>query len=65
MSNVRQPLMTVSEAAAHLGVNPRTVHRWIASGRVHAAMRLPGRTGPVLLHPNDVHRLAAETKAAD
>lgn len=55
-----RPLMTVAEAAAEIGVTVTTVHRWIADGRIHPAMRLPGKTGSVLLHPRDVYRLIVE-----
>ncbi|WP_375478838.1 helix-turn-helix domain-containing protein [uncultured Jatrophihabitans sp.] len=35
-------LFTVREAAAALGIDPRTVHRWVNSGRLTPAKRVGG-----------------------
>ncbi len=37
--------MTTAQAADYLKVSPRTVQRLVASGKLEALMKLPGRTG--------------------
>lgn len=46
MSNRR--LKSTREAAAVLGVTPRTVARWVAAGRLTAEAQGPGPTGALL-----------------
>lgn len=50
-------LLTTAQVATRFGVMPRTVNRWVASGRLPVAMRLPGRTGANLFDPADVEKL--------
>lgn len=46
-------------------VSPRTVARWVESGRLPIAQRLPGKTGACLFHRQDVERsLTFTTKAS-
>lgn len=51
--------MTAAQAAARLGVDRKTILRWIADGRL-PAVKLAGRTGAYLFDPADVDRLAAQ-----
>jgi excisionase family DNA binding protein len=47
--------LTVTQAAARLGVSPRLVRRWIAQGRVPLVPSLDGRRVPAA----DVRKIAA------
>lgn len=44
MTRARPEMISLNEAAARLGVNYRTIRRWIAAGRIDAV-----RVGPRLL----------------
>lgn len=57
-------LIGTTEAAQILQKDDATVRRWVISGRLRVAMRLPGRTGARLFHRADVEALAAEATAA-
>lgn len=59
-------LMTSPQAAAHLGVSTRTVHRLAESGALPVALRLPGPNGALLYRRADVLALALarESEAA-
>jgi excisionase family DNA binding protein len=53
-SRSAQPaLLTVSQVAAHLAVDPSTVRRWIEDGRLPAVK--PG--GQWRIHPDELHQL--------
>lgn len=56
-------LLTAKEAADRLGVTARTVARWVDSGRLAHAHKLPGPTGAYLFRPEDVDA-AAEAVAS-
>ena len=51
-------LMRTAEVADVLQVSTRTVARFVASGDLKPAMRLPGLRGAFLFDPRDVQRLA-------
>ena len=51
------------EAAELLGVGRSTLTRWVQSGRLTEAKKLPGDTGTRLFHRRDLNRLAAELDA--
>lgn len=38
-------LLSTAEAAERAGVNVRTIHRWVATGRLDPFHKLPGGTG--------------------
>ncbi len=52
--------VTTSQVATLCGVTVRTVHRWVATGRIVPAHRLPGETGALLFDPADVDAIARE-----
>lgn len=56
-------LITTAQVAAAKGVNPRTVARWVQSGRLPYATKLPGETGAYLFDPAVVD--AFDTEAAE
>lgn len=45
------------------GIQRSTLTRWVASGRLEPAMRLPGKTGAYLFHRADIERLVGERAA--
>lgn len=59
----QEPLLTVTEVAALLHRNVRTVRRWAAAGRLPVAQQLPGKTGALLFDPEDVKRVIVEAAA--
>lgn len=50
MTNDRQ--ITTAEVAEKHGVSVRTVHRWVAAGRLTPTAKLPGKTGHYLFDPS-------------
>lgn len=56
-------LIPTVEAAELLGVKRSTLTRWVQSGRLDEAMKLPGETGARLFRRSDIDRLAAELAA--
>lgn len=57
-------LLATVEAAAIIGVERSTLSRWIDSGRIAVAHRLPGANGAHLFHRAEVERVAAEYASA-
>ena len=57
--------LTANEAAGRAGVTRRTITRWIESGRLNPAARLPGETGALLFLPADVDAAAALTPSPE
>lgn len=57
-------LIPTAEAARRLGVDVRTVHRWVKSGRLTPAVKTPGLRGALLFHREDVEAIAREDGAA-
>ena len=63
MSNL-PPLMTTAEVAEECGgVSVKTVTRWVESGQLSAAHKLPGLRGPFLFDAATVARFKAERDA--
>ena len=56
-------LISSIEAAELLGKGRSTLTRWVQSGRLTEAMKLPGETGTRLFHRSEVERLADELEA--
>jgi excisionase family DNA binding protein len=52
--------LTAEQAAERAGVTRRTIRRWTASGRLDAAVRLPGAH---LFRPADVDAAMAKAEA--
>lgn len=59
-----EQLIPTKQAAKLLGVDVRTVHRMVDSGRLTPTLKIPGRTGACLFDRADVERLVAERTAA-
>lgn len=57
-------LIGSAEAARILNIDRGTLSRWVADGRLKAAIQLDGPTGARLFHRRDVTALAAEQEAA-
>lgn len=51
-------LLSTAEVADLRRVHVRTVHRWVATGRLTPALKLPGGTGAYLFNRSDVEALA-------
>lgn len=56
--------LTTAQVADAKGVNPRTVARWVKSGRLPYAVKVPGETGAYLFDPADVDALDMPAEAA-
>ncbi|MFA4084210.1 helix-turn-helix domain-containing protein [Mycobacteroides salmoniphilum] len=56
--------LTVSEAAAIIGIEPRSVSRAIRDGRLIPTRKLPGKTGPYLLDLDEVRKYAGLHRSA-
>ena len=67
MAATRQTLDLVgaTEAAAILGRDVATVHRWALCELLPTAHRMPGPAGAVLFHRADVEALAARLAAGE
>jgi excisionase family DNA binding protein len=63
MSNIRREV-TAAEAADLLGVDRRTVVRYIEHGDLVPSQKLPGRTGAFLIEREAVEQLRDEREAA-
>ena len=53
-------LISVAEVAERTKVDRRTVHRWVESGRLVPALKIPGKTGAYLFRRSDVEALIIE-----
>lgn len=51
-------LLTTKQAAEHLGVNRKTLYRWMQQGRIKPAWQAPGDTGAYMWNPTDLDELA-------
>ena len=49
-----KPLLSNRDAAAYIGVAPKTLHNWRARGEGPAFIKTPGKTGKVLYDPDDI-----------
>ena len=56
-------LLLTRDVAERLGVDVRTVHRWVNAGQLVAVKRMPGRTGSLVFTSDVVERFAAERVA--
>jgi excisionase family DNA binding protein len=52
-------LLTTAQVAALKGVSVRTVARWVETGKLTAAVKIPGKTGAYLFTPDAVEDQAA------
>ena len=52
--------VTSRDAAARLGVDVRTLHRWTKAGRIAPLLKVPGYRGAYVFDVADVEALAAE-----
>lgn len=52
-------LLTTAQVAALKGVSVRTVARWVETGKLTPAVKIPGRTGAYLFTPDDIESAAA------
>lgn len=50
-------LLATAEVCAILSVRPSTISRWVESGRIKTAHKLPGHTGAFLFDPAEVDRV--------
>jgi predicted site-specific integrase-resolvase len=57
-------LLPTAEAAQIIGVDASTLSRWVASGRISVALKINGKTGPMLFTPAEVERVRAEYAAS-
>lgn len=57
-------LVPSSDAAARLGIDRRTLTRWVEAGRIAAATKLPGLRGAYLFDAAEIDRVASERKIA-
>lgn len=48
------PYLTSAEACQRLGIDRSTLSRWVASGRIKPAVKLPGLRGAMLFDPATV-----------
>lgn len=55
--------LTTAKVADALGVDVRTVHRWVESGRITPAFKLDGLRGPYLFDAAEVERVRVEASA--
>lgn len=53
-------LIGSAEACERLGIDRSTLTRWVQSGRIAAAGKLPGPRGAYLFDPSEVDRLQSE-----
>lgn len=60
MPNADELLISVTEAATILGVDPATVTRWAKSGKLPYLRKMPGKTGAFLFDAGAVRRVAQE-----
>lgn len=56
--------LTTSQVAAALGVDVRTIHRWVTSGRIAPSLKLAGIRGPYLFAQAEVERVKQSTHGA-
>jgi excisionase family DNA binding protein len=51
------------EVCEQLGIDRSTLSRWVATGRIEPAMKLPGLRGAFLFHPAHVAALLPDRTA--
>jgi excisionase family DNA binding protein len=50
-------LLTTAQVAKRLGVDVRTIHRWVKRGTLTPALKATGIRGPLFFDEDDVKRL--------
>ena len=55
-----QALIPTADAAKMLGLTPSGISRLVKRGQMDAAMRGPGKTGPMFFTPAEVGRVHVE-----
>jgi excisionase family DNA binding protein len=55
--------LTTAHIAYLFGVHPRTVSRWVRSGRLSYVAKLPGKRGAYLFDPEVIHDIARRQEA--
>lgn len=58
-------LIGTTEAAQIIDVDKATLTRWVASGRIAAATKLPKKNGAYLFTRDEVERVASEYAATE
>jgi excisionase family DNA binding protein len=61
MTNAMQ--ITTAQIAEFYGVSVRTIHRWVAAGRLTPTGKLPGKTGHYLFDPSALNQNPQERAA--
>lgn len=56
-------LLNSAEVCTQLSIDRSTLSRWVQSGRIAPAVKLPGLRGPFLFEPAEVDRVKAEAAA--
>lgn len=59
-----EPFIGAAEAAQILRIHVATLGRWVKSGIITPAHKLPGKNGPYVFNRADVDQLAAERASA-
>jgi predicted site-specific integrase-resolvase len=57
-------LIGSAKACQTLAIDKSTLSRWVASGVITPAIKLPGKNGAMLFDPQDVTRLCLDRAAA-
>lgn len=57
------PLVTSNEVCERLEISRPTLSRWVASGRLVAAQKLPGLRGAYLFDPEVIDQAVAALRA--
>lgn len=55
--------LTSAETCTALGIDRSTLSRWVSSGRILPATKLPGVRGAFLFDPDEVNRVKSEVAA--
>jgi len=63
MANNPEVLITSADACETLNIDRSTLSRWVASGRISPATKLPGIRGPFLFTRAEVERVKAAVAA--
>lgn len=63
MTTETPALITANQAAKQAGVSRRTIVKYVESGRLTVALKLPTKTGAMLFRQRDIDVLTAERRA--
>lgn len=64
LTHMNDDLIGSTEATQILKVDKATISRWVASGHLHPAHKLPTKNGAYLFHRADIENLATERAAS-